>query len=154
MPIPPLEFRQTLGHWPSGVTVVTMRQGDTTHGITVSAFSSLSLEPPLVGIAIARKARSHGFLQRVERFGVSVLREDQRGLSEHFAGRPSELEGSPFEEYEGLPVLRGAVAHLACDIVQSVDVGDHTLYVGRIEAASVSDEAPLVYHRGGYHRLS
>ena len=154
MPIPPTEFRQTLSRWPSGVTIVSMRDGDAEHGITVSAFSSLSLEPPLIAVAIARRARAHGFLERLARFAVSVLREDQRHLSDRFAGRPVDLDEPPFEPFDELPVVRGAVAHIACTIVQRVTVGDHTLYVGQVEAARVSDEAPLVYHRGGYHRIT
>ena len=153
MPIPPTEFRQTLSRWPSGVTIVSVRDGETEHGITVSAFSSLSLEPPLIGVAIARRARAHGFLERVPCFAVSVLREDQRHLSEHFAGRPVDLAEPPFEPLGELPVVRGAVAQIVCTIVQRLPVGDHTLYVGQIDVARVSDEAPLAYHRGGYHRI-
>jgi flavin reductase (DIM6/NTAB) family NADH-FMN oxidoreductase RutF len=99
MPIDPIEFRQALGRWPSGVTVVTMRDGELIHGITVSAFSSLSLEPPLIGIAIARRARAHGFLARLSSFAVNVLERDQQHLSERFAGRPVVLAEPPFEEF-------------------------------------------------------
>ena len=154
MSIDPVQFRQTLGRWPSGVTVVTMQDGEAVHGITVSAFSSLSLDPPLVGVAIGRKARAHGFLERVPRYGVSVLRSDQQYLSERFAGRPVELADDPFERFEDLPVLRGAVAQIACTIVDRVATGDHTLYVGRIEASRLSDDAPLVYRLGAYQQLT
>jgi len=153
MPITPPEFRQTLGRWPSGVTVVTMRDGEAVHGITVSAFSSLSLEPPLIGVAIARKARAHAFLERLPRFAVSVLSDDQRHLSEHFAGRPIVIADAPFEEVDGLPLIRGALAQLVCTTVQRVPVGDHTLYVGQIELSRVGEQAPLAYHRGEYRRL-
>lgn len=153
MPIDPTQFRQTLGRWPSGVTVVTMQDRDDVHGITVSAFSSLSLEPPLVGVAIGHKARAHAFLERLPRYAVNVLRADQRYLSERFAGRPVELSEDPFERFHDLPVLRGAVAQIACTIVDRVVTGDHTLYVGRIEASCVSDDEPLVYHLGTYRAL-
>ncbi len=154
MPINALEFRETLGRWPSGVTVVTMRDGESIHGITVSAFSSLSLEPPLIGVAIARRARAHAYLERLPSFGVSVLNADQQHLSEHFAGRPVELSESPFEEFGGLPLIRGALAHVACTIAQRVPVGDHTLYVGQIELTRLGEQAPLAYHRGAYRRLA
>ena len=154
MTITPVEFRQTLGRWPSGVTVVTMQDGDTVHGITVSAFSSLSLEPPLVGVAIAHKARSHGLLKRVPRYAVSILSADQSDLSEHFAGRPVALEEHPFEVFDELPVVRGAVAQIACTIEQRVEVGDHTIYVGRIDTSRLADGDPLAYHMGGYRQLS
>lgn len=154
MPIDPVQFRQTLGRWPSGVTVVTMEDGDSVHGITVSAFSSLSLDPPLVGVAIGRKARAHGYLERLPRYAVNVLRSDQRHLSEHFAGRPVELSEDPFERFHDLPVLRGAVAQIACTIVDRVATGDHTLYVGRIEASQLSDAEPLLYQLGAYRQLA
>lgn len=154
MSIDPVEFRQTLGRWPSGVTVVTMQDGDSVHGITVSAFSSLSLDPPLVGVAIGRKARAHGFLETVQRYAVNILRADQQYLSERFAGRPVELSEDPFERFEGLPVLRGAVAQIACTIVDRVATGDHTLYVGRLDASRLSDDEPLVYRLGAYRALS
>ena len=153
MPITPPEFRQTLGRWPSGVTVVTMRDGEADHGITVSAFSSLSLVPPLIGVAIAHKARAHAFLERLPRFAVSILSEDQRHLSEHFAGRTVDLATLPFEELDGLPLVGGALAHLVCTTVQRVPVGDHTLYVGQVELSRVGEQAPLAYHRGEYRRL-
>ncbi len=153
MPITPVEFRQTLGHWPSGVTVVTMQDGDDVHGITVSAFSSLSLEPPLVGVAIARKARSHGMLDRLPRYAVSILRDDQRDLSEHFAGRPVALEEHPFETFDELPVIRGAIAQIVCSVTDRLEVGDHTIYVGRIDASRLGEGAPLAYHKGAYRHL-
>lgn len=154
MPIDPFEFRETLGRWCSGVTVVTMRDGETVHGITVSAFSSLSLDPPLIGIAIALRARAHGYLERVTRFGVSILSEDQRHLSEHFAGRSRELSEGPFVEFGELPLIRGALAHIACTVVERVPVGDHTLYVGQIELTNLTDLPPLAYHRGQYGRFA
>ena len=153
MSIDPLEFRQTLGRWPSGVTVVSMRDGEAVHGITVSAFGSLSLDPPLVGVAIGRKARAHGLLERLPRYAVSVLRADQRRLSDRFAGRPVELDGDPFERFDALPVIVGAVAQIACTIVDRVATGDHTLYVGRIDASRISDDEPLVYRMGEYRAL-
>lgn len=153
MSIDPVQFRQTLGRWPSGVSVVTMQEDEHVHGITVSAFASLSLDPPLVGVAIGRKARAHGLLQRVPRYAVSVLAADQQHLSDRFAGRPIELPEDPFERFDGLPVLRGAVAQLACTIVDRVDTGDHTLYVGRIDASHLGDHEPLVYRLGAYRTL-
>jgi len=153
MPIDAVQFRQTLGRWPSGVTVVTMQDGESVHGITVSAFSSLSLEPPLVGVAIGRKARAHAFLERLPRYAVNILRADQQHLSEHFAGRPTDRGDELFERFDELPVLRGAVAQIACTIVDRVATGDHTLYVGRIEASRLSDDEPLLYRLGAYRTL-
>ena len=154
MPIEPDQFRQTLGRFPTGVTVVTFAlPGGDVHGITVSSFTSLSLTPPLVGVAIAHKARAHAMLPGLARYGVSVLAEGQAGVSDHFAGRSVALEGDPFETLDGHPVLRGATAQLVCDVVDQVVVGDHTLVVGRIESSCLNDVGSLAYGRGRYGRV-
>lgn len=155
MPIEPDMFRQTLGRFPTGVTVVTFSLPDgTVHGITVSSFTSLSLTPPLVGAAIGRKARAHGMLPGLARYGVSVLAEDQAIVSDHFAGRPTALQGDLFEQLDGHPVLRGAAAQLVCDVVDQVPVGDHTLVVGRIEHVRLAEAGSLAYGRGRYGRVA
>jgi flavin reductase (DIM6/NTAB) family NADH-FMN oxidoreductase RutF len=154
MPIEPAAFRQTLGRFPTGVTVVTFALPDGgTHGITVSSFTSLSLTPPLVGVAIGHKARAHGMLAGLRRYGVSVLAEDQAAVSDHFAGRPVPLEGDPFELLDGFPVLKGAAAQMVCEAVDQVPVGDHTLVVGRIEAVQLRATGSLAYGEGRYGRV-
>ena len=154
MPIDPVQFRQTLGRFPTGVTVVTLALPDGgVHGITVSSFTSLSLTPPLVGVAIGHGARAHGMLPGLARYGVSVLAEDQAALSDHFAGRPVALDGDPFEALDGHAVLAGAAAQLVCVVVNQVVVGDHTLVVGRIDHARVVDSDSLAYARGRYGRV-
>lgn len=154
MPIEPADFRAALGRFPTGVTVVTLDDGaGGVHGITVSSFTSLSLDPPLVGVAIGRKARAHGLIARVERYAVSVLAADQADVSDHFAARPVALADDPFEALAGATVLRGAAAQLVCTIVDRVAVGDHTLVVGRVDASRVADVAPLAYQAGRYGRF-
>ena len=153
MPVEPDAFRAALGRFPSGVTVVTLDDGaGGVHGITVSSFVSLSLIPPLVGVAIGRKARAHRMIG-APRFGVSVLAADQAQVSDHFAARPVALPAEPFEDLEGHPLIRGAVAHLVCTIVDRVETGDHTLLVGRVDASRVTEGAPLAYHGGRYGRV-
>jgi flavin reductase (DIM6/NTAB) family NADH-FMN oxidoreductase RutF len=163
MPIDSDEFRQTLGRFPTGVTVVTFKLPDAgafagaphggVHGITVSSFTSLSLTPPLVGVAIGHKARAHTLLPALARYGVSVLAADQAVVSDHFAGRPVALDGDPFEQLDGHPVLHGAVAQLVCTVVNQVPVGDHTLVVGRVDHARVTEAGSLAYVRGRYGRI-
>jgi len=154
MPIEPADFRQTLGRFPTGVTVVTFALPDGgVHGITVSSFTSLSLTPPLVGVAIGRKARAHALLPGLGRYGVSVLSEAQADVSDHFAGRPVPLHDDPFETLDGFPVLVGAAAHIVCDVVDQVAVGDHTLVVGRIEAVRLHPVGSLAYAEGRYGRV-
>jgi flavin reductase (DIM6/NTAB) family NADH-FMN oxidoreductase RutF len=153
MPIDSDSFRATLGRFPTGVTVVTVDRTDTgVHGITVSSFTSLSLTPPLVGVAIGHKSRAHGMLPSLARYGVSILAEDQAQLSDHFAGRPVAVD-DPFEMLDGHPVVRGAAAQLVCVVVNQVVVGDHTLVVGRVESSALFERPSLGYVQGRYGRI-
>jgi flavin reductase (DIM6/NTAB) family NADH-FMN oxidoreductase RutF len=151
--VTPQTFRQTLGRFASGVTVVTMLQDGETHGITVSAFLSVSLEPPLVLVSIDKKAHSHERMMPAERYGVSILSEGQESLSNHFANRdPNVVPES--EMLHDFPVLKNALAQLVCKTVQKVDAGDHTLFIGELEAlAWREDAAPLVYFHGKYQKI-
>lgn len=142
-------FRDALGRFATGVTVVSMDTEQGPRGITVSAFLSLSLHPPLVGIAIDERAGAHGTLVEAERYGVSILAEPQQPLSDRFAGRDVDLDIA-WERVGDAPVLEGALVQLGCVIVDRHRTGDHTLFVGRVDAAEVRDGSPLLYHRGGY----
>jgi len=142
-------FRKALGQFPSGVTVVGVPTPDGPRGITVSAFLSLSLEPPLVGVAINHGAKAHELLGSAEHYGVSILASDQSNLSDFFAGRPGDTEFRWLES-SGAPTLEGALVQLGCRIVARHAVGDHTLYVGQIEHAEIREGEPLLYHRGRY----
>ena len=147
--IEPRAFRDTLGRFATGVTVVTTEVGGRTRGITVNAFLSLSLEPPLIGISIDRRAGAHETLRQGGRFGVSVLHENQARTSDHFAGRP-DMPVPALERLAEVPVVEGAIAQLACRIVQTVPVGDHTLFVSEVEAVAAAEGPPLLFYRGRY----
>ena len=123
--------------------------------MTASSFSSLSLDPPLVLVSVDQRARLHQLLCQTGRYGVSILAKGQDALSTHFAGRPGGPLRIPWIEAEGLPFLDGALAHLACDVVEAVPGGDHIIYIGRITHAQVwPDREPLLYHGGNYGTLS
>lgn len=145
-------FKQTLGRFASGVTVVTMEEGHSVHGITVSAFLSVSLEPPLVLVSIDKRAQSHTRLLSVERYGVSILAQGQEHLSNHFAGRDTSVTPE-FETLAGFPVLKDALAQLVCKIHQIIDAGDHTLFIGHIEELNWRDAMPLTYFQGRYRQF-
>lgn len=148
-------FKLTLGHWASGVTVIsTMREG-APYGMTASSFSSLSLAPPLVLVCVDHRARLHQLLPQTRRYGVSVLATGQEILSTHFAGRSQDGLSVPWIEAEGMPLLEGALAHLVCDVEEMMPGGDHTIYVGRIShAAAWPEREPLLYHAGKYRALA
>ncbi|MFC4639155.1 flavin reductase family protein [Deinococcus hohokamensis] len=153
--IPPFEFRQTLGRFASGVTIITASDGQERRGMTASAFVSVSLTPPLVLVSVDHRAQMHALLSedRVTHFGVNVLSATQVHLSDHFAGRPGPEEQVTWFEHEGLPLIGGAIAQLVCRKHEIIPAGDHTLYLGFVEYARYTDDDPLVYFRGQYHEL-
>ncbi|HWP44662.1 MAG TPA: flavin reductase family protein [Blastocatellia bacterium] len=149
------EFRQAMSRFISGVTVVTSKtEDDRPHGITVSAFSSLSLEPPLVLICIGQKASIHDHLKEGRHFAVNVLAEDQEHLSRQFAAKDDRFKNTRYTEgITGSPLLEGALAHIECRILHAYPGGDHTIFVGEVVAARVADYNPLAYFRSNYVRL-
>ena len=155
--IEPRDFRNALGRFASGVTVVTIPDENEpagVRGITANAFVSVSLSPPLVLVSIDKKARAHAPLLEAERYGVSILSEAQAGISDHFAGRAEEDVTPEFAELVGFTVLAGAAAHLVCRVSERHEAGDHTLFIGEVEALEVHEEAPLIYFRGKYEGLA
>ena len=150
------EFRRALGHFASGVTVVTTRPEEGQPlGITVSAFSSLSLEPPLVLICIDKRASLHDHLKEGSHFAVNILAEDQELVSRRFASKVEDrFEGLGYRVGEtGAPLLSGALASIECRIVHAYPGGDHTIIVGEVLMADVREGRPLAYFRGGYVQL-
>lgn len=148
------DFRRTLGRFATGVTIVTMLGDDgEAYGITVNSFMSLSLTPPLIAVSIDKRAGAHPTLLDAERFGVSVLSGEQSDVSDHFAGRPVALAADPFTSLAGFPVIAGAIGTLVSRRSRTVDVGDHTLFIGEVEAIERRDDQPLIFFGGQYHSL-
>jgi len=153
------EFRDALRHFPSGVTVVTIRSGGQIHGLTVSAFASVSPEPPLVAVIIDHRHRAHTMLEREGAvFAVNILSQHQVDLSNRFAWMKDEdrfAEGRWTTAVTGAPVLADAVAWLDCTVVARYPAGTHTIYVGQVMASQVPSphEPPLVYWNRGYRQL-
>jgi len=157
MVIDPEEFRRVLGNFATGVTVVTVAGGeDPPTGITVSAFASVSLDPPLVLVCIDRKAQTHAALQRSGHFPVNVLASGQEDLSRRFAStRGDKFEGVAHHRGPlGQPLLEGAVAVMECSTVSAHEHGDHTVFVGRVHHVQTASAGPLLYFRGQYRQLA
>ena len=153
------DFRATLGRFASGVTIITAREPDgTVHGMTASAFVSVSLNPPLILVSVDHRAHMNGVLHQdaTTHFGVSILAEDQQELSNHFAGRPGPEERVPWRQQGHVdhPVIGETVARMVCHKREVIEAGDHTLYIGFIESAEYSDKAPLLYYKGRYGQLA
>ena len=157
MPVTSEEFRTALSRFPSGVTVVTTRDNEERfHGITVSAFCSLSLEPPRVLICIEKTTGSHEALMASRAFVVNMLGAGQREVSERFASTiDNKFDGMDLDAgLDGIPVLLGCIASLECRVTSSYDGGDHSIFVGEVERATVYDGDPILYFRGDYRALS
>lgn len=150
-----------MGHFVTGVTVVTALDAGRPAGITVNALSSVSLEPPLVVIALDRRRFLTPIVRAAGRYGVNILSEDQLSLSDCFAGAPVEpgreaFCGAAWHPGEtGVPLLDGAIATLECTVVETFSVGDHDLFIGRVEALAneVRHPMPLLYFRRRYLRI-
>jgi len=152
-PFDPRQFRNALGRFASGVTVVTVNNEGQTHGMTANAFVSVSLDPPLVLVSLDNRAYMHQILPVIARFGVSVLAEDQQNLSNHFAGRTVAGLHIRFVTRCGVPLLERAVAYFVVEVMDIHPAGDHTLYVGRVEHFESRDDRPLLFYAGRYHQL-
>lgn len=160
MPITSDAFRSALRHFPAGVTLVTIQAGENRHGLTVSAFASVSPEPPLIMVCIDQRHYAHALLeQEGATFAVNILRADQRELSDRFAYLKNEdrfAVGDWQTAATGAPVLANALAWLDCTIYSRLTAGTHTIYVGEVQASHVPepDAAPLVYWNRDYRELA
>lgn len=145
-------FRNAMGKFATGVTVLTTLQDGVPYGMTANAFMSVSLDPKLIAISIGHKAR---FLEKVteaQKFGVSILGADQEDYSRVFAGQ---TDGLPqFVDLAGMPVLDGAVVQLACEVVSTHIEGDHTLFIGKVVNIQIEDKNPLLFFGGKYRKLA
>ncbi|MGA8154484.1 MAG: flavin reductase family protein [Terriglobales bacterium] len=154
------DFRKAMGSFATGVTVITVNHEGEVHGMTANAFTSVSLDPLLVLVCVDHKARTHAHLHAKQRFGVNVLAENQRAISEYYA-RPiasheqAEREaGARFDRTSlGTPVLHGALAYLECRLHTAQDAGDHTIFIAEVEEVVVREGDPLIYFRGQYRQI-
>jgi flavin reductase (DIM6/NTAB) family NADH-FMN oxidoreductase RutF len=153
-------FRRVMGSFPTGVTVVTVeREPGTVHGMTANSFTSVSLDPLLILVCVDQNAQLLSFLKLQRRFGVNILRGNQQALSEHFAKPhpPPEEERELNVQFEwtpsGIPLLAGALGHVACNVAAQYMAGDHTIFIGEVESLREGDGEPLLYHRRKYREL-
>jgi flavin reductase (DIM6/NTAB) family NADH-FMN oxidoreductase RutF len=157
MPVDATSFRKALAQFASGVTVVTTRDAaGEPMGLTVSAFCSVSLSPPLVLVSVDGGSEAHAGFRDSGVFAVSILAEGQDDVSRLFARPgPAKFRDLALSHGQGgLPVVPGALAHIECEVRAAHPAGDHILYVGEIVALAVRPGRPLLYNRGGYRRLA
>ena len=156
------QFRDTVGMFTTGITVVTAVSARLGHGMTANAFASVSLDPLLVLVCVVRDALMHKVLEESGRFAVSVLAADQEDLARYFSdsGRPGGMAqfvpvGWHPGPVTGAPLLDGALAYLECDVEADYDGGDHSVFLGRVRwvERARADGSPLLYFGGHYRRL-
>ncbi len=151
--IDPREFRNCLGRFATGVTVITTEVDGQVHGMTANGFMSVSLDPPLVLISVGNQAHLNNLLPQSGRYGISILGENHEYFSRHFAGRPVEGLAIPFVRKKDMPVLEGAAACLVARVVDIHPAGDHTLYIGQVEYLEACEARPLLFFAGKYRAL-
>lgn len=150
------QFRQAAGRFATGITVATAvdREGQP-HGLTVNSFTSVSLNPPLVLICLGHHTSAVECFRHAKHFGINMLAEDQRWLSDHFARKGYDrFEGLEWHRGKtGVPLLPGVVAIMECDVHRQFAVGDHDIFVGEVVRVEIQEKAPLLYFASGYHRV-
>lgn len=152
------DFKDVLRQFPAGVTVITVKSGDDVHGLTVSAFASVSPNPPLILVCIDHRSRGHDLLQRSDAvFGVNILRESQEEVSNRFAFSDEDrfASGNWTTVETGAPLLDDAVAWLDCTVYSRHTAGTHTIYIGEVQASKVVEDgaSPLVYWNRAYRSI-
>lgn len=157
MPIDSQEFRRVMGHFATGVTVITTKDAlGTPYGLTANAFMSLSLNPPLVLISVDKAAQCYACFEVSKVFVVNFLSDEQEEISRRFATKGIDkfagLEW--FAGKNGAAILKGVIGYVECTVKETHDGGDHTIIVGKIIDAQASGERPLLFFRGKYHRLA
>lgn len=152
-------FRDALSTFPSGVTIVSTTDEQGRHwGFTASSFSSVSMDPPLVLVCLAKKADSHAAFLKAKRYAINILSEAQQEVAMHFARKgENKFAAHPFrfgtEENPHAPVLPGSLSSLHCAAHATYDAGDHTILVGEVAHVEFNDATPLVYFNRGFRKI-
>jgi flavin reductase (DIM6/NTAB) family NADH-FMN oxidoreductase RutF len=155
--VEPPQFRQLLGRFATGVTVLTSRLPDGEPiGMTANSLASVSLQPPLVLVSVEKGHDMHTAMDKGTHYVFNILAAEQEALSRRFAAaEPDRFRGVSYRENQhGIAVLEGVVAHIECEKQTAVPGGDHTIFIGLVVGGDATDKRPLLYYRGGYAGLS
>ena len=152
--IEPAQFRNVMGHFASGVTVITYHRGGVPAGMTANAFMSVSMNPPLILVSVRETSQFIGHVGLGSYYGVNILAEHQQDLSLHFGGRSIEGLEVPFDRTLAAPLIKDSLAHLVARVVDIHAAGDHLLYIAQVEHLRCGEEAkPLIYYSGSYKQI-
>lgn len=160
MTLDPEQLRHAMRAWTTGVTVVTATHAGQQYGMTVNSFTSISLEPPLVSLALKKLTHTHELVEKSGEFAITILSAAQKEYSDRFAGKHPEIK----DRFEGVstealaipaPLLKDGIAYFNCRVVNSMPVGENTLFVAEVIAAQGEGTGePLVYHNRVYWKLA
>ena len=160
MPLTSTDFRKAMGAFATGVTIITVDLEGTVHGMTANAFASVSLDPMLVLVCVDHSTRTHAHLHAKKRFGINVLAEEQRAISEYYARPERTHENAETEAAarfdrtrHGTPMLHGSLAYLECRLHSAQEAGDHTIFIAEVEDVIVREGNPLLFFRGKYREV-
>lgn len=143
-------FRNAMGKFATGVTVITSKVGDDIHGMTANAFMSVSLNPKLITVSIDNRANMLDQIKESNQFGVNILSESQQDISMHFAGQTKEDREIDFGFIQEIPVIKDSLVSIVCDVDTSYVVGDHTLFIGKVIDIASTEGEPLTFYCGKY----
>lgn len=146
-------FRDAMGKFATGITIVTIDDKGKNIGMTVNAFMSISLNPKLIAVSIDEKASMYDKLDKTETFGVSILKEEQKDYAMIFAKQKEKDREIIFMEQDGVPVIKDALATLSCKVQDKVRAGDHLIYIAEVTDLKMSDGEPVLYFGGKYRSI-
>lgn len=147
-------FRNAMGKFATGITVVTTQIDGDAHGMTANAFMSVSLNPKLVLVSIDKRAKMLASIQQTKRFAISFLSGDQQEESMRFAGQIKDAAPYSFEQLGDFPVIKDSLANIVCNLYNEVEAGDHILFIGEVTHLKVNEGDPLLYFGGQYRKLA
>ena len=147
-------FRTAMGKFATGVTVIAAEAEEEIRGMTANAFMSVSLDPKLILISVADNARMNKMIKQAKKFTINILNSEQKETSMIFAGQLQSGKEVTFGRFEGLPMVKDALVSFACDLYQSHEAGDHTLFLGEVINLSIQDGEPLAFYEGKYMEVS
>lgn len=146
-------FRNAMGKFTTGITIITTKLGNEIHGMTANAFMSVSLNPKLILVSVDHKATMKHYINNAGKFAISFLNQDQKDLSAYFAGQIEETRQIDFHWFHELPTIKEALVNIVCELHDAVDAGDHTLFIGKVTDLEIRDGEPLAFYEGKYREL-
>ncbi len=146
-------FRDAMGKFATGITIVTTEYNGEIMGMTVNAFMSVSLDPKLIAISIDEKARMYDKLQETKNFGLSILTEDQKDLSMIFAKQKHSDRDISYLRQDNIPVIKDSIATLSCRVRETADAGDHKIFIAEVTDVKMNGGDPVLFYSGQYHTL-